>query len=166
MQKAVDGIGELKSTLDDVRHRQLTKVPGDITSVQTSVDTLASATKEGLNQVHLRVDALISSKNQSTQTLITLPPLPSVPPTSPPPEGVQDSVHTTMIPDSVVHTQSPRRDTMDARVNAAGDSYTDEMVHQLGSRTMPPSCHPLFLSAYDYDRGAADARSMGAWLHP
>ena len=148
----MDGIGELKSTLDDVWHRQLTKVHGDITSVQTSVDTLAGVTKEGLDQVHLRVDAL--------------PPPPSVPPTSPPPEGVQDSVHTTMIPDSVVHTQSPRQDTMDARVNAVGDSYTDEMVHQLGSRTMPPSCHPLFLSAYDYDRGAADARSMGAWLHP
>ncbi len=88
MQKAVDGIGELKSTLDDVWHRQLTKVHGNITSIQTSVDTFAGATKEGLNQVHLRVDALISSKNQSAQTLVTLPPPPSVPPTSPPPEGV------------------------------------------------------------------------------
>ncbi len=166
MQKAVDGIGELKSTLDDVRHRQLAKVCGNITSIQTSVDTLAGATKEGLNQVHLRVDALISSKNQSTQTLVTLPPPPSVSPTSPPPEGVQDSVHTTVILDSIVHTQSPCQDTMDARVNAAGDSYTDEMVRQLGSRTMPPSHHPLFPSAYDYDQGAADASSTGARLHP
>ena len=33
MQKAVDGIGELKSLLDDVRYRQLTKVHGNITSV-------------------------------------------------------------------------------------------------------------------------------------
>ncbi len=120
MQKAVDEIGELKSTLDDIRHRQLTKVCGNITSVQTSVDTLAGATKEGLNQVHLRVDALISSKNQSTQTLVTLPPLPSVPPTSPPPEGVQDSVHTTVILDSVVYTQSPRWDTMDAKGECCG----------------------------------------------
>ncbi len=166
MQKAVDGIGELKSRLDDVWHCQLTKVRGDITSVQTSVDTLAGVTKEGVDQVHLRVDALISSKNQSTQTSVTLPPPPSIPPMSPPPEGVQDLVHTTMIPDSVVHTQSPHWDTMDARVNAAGDLYTHEMVHQSGSRTMPPPCHLLFPSAYDYDQGAADASSTGARLHP
>ena len=84
------------------------------------MDTLAGATKEGLDQVHLGVDALISSKNQSTQTLVTLPPLPSVPPTSPPPEGVQDSVHTTVILDSVVYTQSPRWDTMDAKGECCG----------------------------------------------
>ncbi len=30
---------------------------------------------------------------------------------------------------------------------------------------MPPSCHPLFPSAYDYDQGVADASSTGARLH-
>jgi hypothetical protein len=60
LEHAVESLQEVRPILDDLRHRQLSQIRGDIDQVREGVDELKPEFCQGLDDVHLRVDDILT----------------------------------------------------------------------------------------------------------
>jgi hypothetical protein len=60
VEHAVGTLQDVRPALDDLRHRQLTKIRGDIGKVQEGIEELKPEFCQGLDDVNLRVDNILT----------------------------------------------------------------------------------------------------------
>jgi hypothetical protein len=60
VEHAVGALQDVRPALDDLRHRQLTKIQGDIGKVQEEIEELKPEFYQGLDDVNLRVDDILT----------------------------------------------------------------------------------------------------------
>jgi hypothetical protein len=60
VEHAVGALQDVRPVLDDLRHRQLTKIWGDIGKVQEGIEELKPEFCQGLDDVNLRVDDILT----------------------------------------------------------------------------------------------------------
>jgi hypothetical protein len=88
LEHKVGDLKDIRPVLDDLRYRQLTKIRGDICKVEEGIAGLDSKFSQGLNEVNLRVDGIL--------TRLASPPVcnnPSIGRSTPLAEGDDDQHH-------------------------------------------------------------------------
>ncbi len=163
----------VENTLDDVRHRQLSKLCGDIATVQDGVSHLEARCTDVLDEVNLRVDELLARLDDQDSRLGRLENMGTSRSTSPAP--VATSATDGLSPSHVPPTGNPRaspdyaqpaQSSHGHRSDMAGFSSTGEFQGMRISVHAPSVISATSISPPNCYRGQQDTRNERAQLNP